>query len=346
MNWNWSFKELPIRPRHLLVLTLLLLLSFWAQTGFIIDQKHLLFFISNYSIWILLLPFVLQLGKLIRRPVLIRRLILSTITLIAIHWITSNIVLYSLRYLTGDTVLPDLAEILSFLLPSIASRIIDLALFTGLLSWLNQQQTLATQKVLMAQNQALLERSRLQALKNQLNPHFLFNALHSVNTLIITDAQKASDMIIKLSQLLRSMLAINERNEHTIREEVDFVQQYLEIEAERFHDRLTVEIEVEPDLQSMIIPTMTLQPLVENAFKHGISKLTGKSNLKLTVKKDDRSLRLYVSNEIPKIVTSDKTEGIGLTNLKDRLQAYYQQKVTLETQIKGQEFAALITIAL
>lgn len=346
MKWKWSFRELPVRPRDLMVLALLLLLSFWAQTGFSVDRNHLLFFISNYSIWILLLPFIGHLSLLIRRPIRTATLVYSALTLIAVHWIVSNITLYALRYLFGNTLIPDLEEILSFLFPSLASRVIDLALFTGLLSWFNQQQKLTSQKVLMAESQALLEKSKLQALKNQLNPHFLFNALHSVNTLITTDAEKASDMIIKISHLLRSMLAMNERNEHTIREEVDFVKQYLEIETERFRDRLSVEINVQDSVQSMIIPTMTLQPLVENAFKHGISKLTGKSTLLIDVIQDNHSLKLLVSNELPANTPSQENDGIGLANLKDRMNSYYQQRATLDTRIEAQRFEALITIGL
>ncbi len=346
MNWKWSFRELPVRPRQLMALAFLFLLSFWAQSGFDIDRNHLLFFISNYSIWILLLPFISELSKLVRRPIRVSPLIFPIIILIVIHWITSNFVLYSLRFLSGDTVLPDVPEILSFLIPSLASRIIDLALFTGLLSWFNQQQTLAQQKIIMAESQALLEKSKLQSLKNQLNPHFLFNALHSVNTLITTDAQKASDMIIKISGLLRSMLAMNERHEHTLQEEVDFVNQYLEIEAERFKDRLLIEIDVETSVRSFVIPTMTLQPLVENAFKHGISKLPGNSTLRIHVNREDNLLKLLVSNDLPENGISIQKQGIGLENLESRLNSYFQQRAELKTAIRDQRFEALITITL
>lgn len=344
MNWEWSFRKLPIQPLQLMALVLLALLSLWAQTGFNVDRNHLLFFISNYSTWVLLLPFAYQLSQLIQRPYRGWTLIKGVFGLISVHWISSNVLLYLLRYTFGEVLLPNLQEIQAFLIPSLASRLIDLALLLGLLSWLYQQQVLSTQKVLMAESQALVERSKLQALKSQLNPHFLFNSLHSINTLIGSDPQQASEMIIKMSQLLRTMLAINEREEHILSDEVNFVKQYLSIESERFKDRLSIELEVQAAAKSIVVPTMTLQPLVENAFKHGISKMTGKTILGIDIKSNERSLNILVRNEVPKVNNQRAHEGIGLVNLSDRLKAYYGDQVKLETHQKEGLFEALITI--
>ncbi|MDW3190984.1 MAG: histidine kinase [Cytophagales bacterium] len=345
MNWRWNFREVPIHPRHLVALVLLIALSYWAQSGFSIDKNHLLFFISNYSIWLLLLPSVYELSKLLQRPVDVRSLLFPAITLILTHWVSSNIMLYALRYLFGLSAIPEWQEVLSFLLPSLASRLIDLSLFAGLLSWLHQQRTLSRQKVLMAESQALLDRSKLQSLKNQLNPHFLFNALHSVNTLIGIDPDRASEMIIKVSQLLRSVLTINEREEHTLKEEIDFVRQYLDIESERFKDRLSIEMELDEQSLYTVIPAMTLQPLVENAFKHGISGVPGPTSLYIQVKQEETILKLLVSNDIPASYKETEQSGIGLTNLEDRLKAYYKGKAQLDTKIQDHQFQAKITIA-
>lgn len=344
MNGRWNLRELPIHPRHLIILITLIALSFWAQSGFTIDRNHLLFFVSNYSFWLVLLPWIYEFSKLVQRPVPFRPLLMRGMALIIIHWIGSNIMLYSLRYVFEISSFPDWQEIQSFLLPSLASRLIDLSLFAGLLSWLRQQQTLSTQKVMMAESRALLEQSKLQSLKNQLNPHFLFNALHSVNTLIGIDQERASEMIIKISQLLRTVLTINEREEHTLTEEIDFVRQYLEIESERFKDRLTIEIDVDEQALGAIIPTMTLQPLVENAFKHGISKIPGRTTLHIQITQEEKQLNLMVINELTPITGEKSKPGIGLNNLTDRLATYYHGSAQLDTKIKDQRFEAKITI--
>lgn len=344
MNWEWSFRKLPIQPLQLMALVLLALMSFWSQTGFNVDRNHLLFFISNYSTWVLLLPFAYQLSQLIRRPYRGWALIKGAFGLITIHWICSNFLLYLMRYAFGEVLLPNLQEIQSFLIPSFASRVIDLALLLGLLSWLYQQQVLSTQKVLVAESQALVERSKLQALKSQLNPHFLFNALHSINTLVESDPRQASEMIIKMSQLLRTMLAMNEREDHILKDEVNFVKQYLSIESERFKDRLSIELEVDEAAKSIVVPTMTLQPLIENAFKHGISKMTGKTALGIDIKQHERSLTILVRNDVPKVNDQRAHAGIGLVNLSDRLKTYYGNRVKLETQQKEGLFEAFISI--
>ncbi len=344
MNWEWSFRKIPLRPRQTIVIVMLILLSFWAQSGFTVDRNHLLFFVSNYGFWLFLLPFVNQLSQRIQKSFEPLQFFTMALGLIAIHWIGSNVILYLLRFLVGEHLMLVWEEIRLFLLPSIASRAIDFALFTGLLSWIHQQQVLTTQKVLMAESQTLLERSKLQSLKNQLNPHFLFNALHTINSLIGINDQRASEMIIKMSHLLRSMLAMNELDEHTLREEVEFTRRYLDIEAERFKDRLEVIFKVEDQANTIVIPTMTLQPLVENAFKHGISKMTGQSTLDIHIKLKNDVLTIMVCNDLPD-VSQEKTEkGIGLANLSDRLQTYYQHRVKIDISKRTHRFEVLISI--
>lgn len=347
MKWEWSYRLLPLKPRQVVGLVLLILLSFWAQSGFRLDRNHLIFFLANYSTWLLLLPSVYEFSKHVNRPYRWWYLIGNTLLLIGVHWLISNLILYGLRFLSGEMDMRVIQEIKAVLLPSLASRIIDLALFTGLLSWLHQQNNLNAQRVLMAENQALLERSKLQLLKNQLNPHFLFNALHSINSLIGIEEDRARDLVIKMSRLLRKMLTINELDEHTVGDEVDFVAQYLEIESERFSDRLQVDFQTDAAARPLIIPTMILQPLVENAFKHGISKIAGPTQLEVKVKQEAKALILLVVNDLSNTKVLNKADqGIGLLNLEDRLMTYYQTRATLETHEQNKRFEAKITILL
>ena len=120
----------------------------------------------------------------------------------------------------------------------------------------------------------LLVQSELKLLQAQVNPHFLFNALNTIIAILRIDAARCKDLLIHLSNFFRKNLKRG-NDLSTLEEELDQVNSYLQIEKARFDDRLTIEIDIDPSLMKMILPTFTLQPLVENAFKHGISNTLG-----------------------------------------------------------------------
>jgi sensor histidine kinase YesM len=173
-----------------------------------------------------------------------------------------------------------------------------------------------------------LAQSQLRALKMQLQPHFLFNTLHSISTLVYTDAKRADRMIIQLSDLLRTTL--DERDFVSLREEIEYVQKYLGIEEMRFSDRLTVHFDIAFETLEWTVPFLILQPLVENAVKHGISKKVHRGMICVAAFADGDWLRLKVVDNGPGLASTDQgvsaRQGVGLKNTRDRLKRVYQEE--------------------
>lgn len=176
--------------------------------------------------------------------------------------------------------------------------------------------------------EARLAEARLIALQMQLNPHFLFNTLNAISGLVYTSPEAADEMICGLSELLRRVLAISERREVTLAEELDFVARYLAIQRIRFADRLDVQREVPPELHMALVPTLILQPLVENAILHGIALHAARGAVTVRARESDGRLLLSVHDktertDAPASPTGPGAERIGLRNTRERLAAMY-----------------------
>mgnify|MGYP001828627942 CR=1 FL=1 len=346
-----AYRTLPIAKSKVALGLVILSLIVWLQGSSTSAVVHAIFLFSNYLIWFFILPWVN--GWVVEsRFDTINRVIQSIMTLvllIATHWLLSNLLFYTIKYiLFGVEIIPAADELLSILLPSILSRLVDLALFFGLLSWAHQNKRVAEQQLKVVEQETDLQRSKLQALKNQLNPHFLFNTLNTVSSLIGIDDSKAQKLIIQISQLLRKMLIINENNEHTLREEWAFVQEYLNIEAERFHDRLTIEENIDYSLMDLTVPTMILQPLIENAFKHGIAQSTVPTTLLIAIAANQDNIRISVTNDLSQQnnVSTELKTGVGIKNLANRLDTYYGNKAKLDCKTINDKYISEITIPL
>jgi len=168
-----------------------------------------------------------------------------------------------------------------------------------------------------------LVRARLEALRMQINPHFLFNTLNTISALVHEKPEAADRMIARLSELLRRALDHSDTQEVPLREEITFLQGYLEIEQMRFPDRLTVAFDIEPKTQELLVPQLILQPLVENALRHGIlpREEPGRVEISARVTSGD-TLELKVrdnGNGLPVPYTAPEREGIGLKNVRSRL---------------------------
>ena len=171
-----------------------------------------------------------------------------------------------------------------------------------------------------------LIQARLEALTSQINPHFLFNTLNSVSSLIRTDPNQARVMVLKLSNILRRLLRKHE-NFSALREELSFIDDYLSIEVVRFGDKLRFEKDVDPDTLEMLVPSMLLQPLIENCIKHGLSSKVEGGRIRLRSRRVESRLVLSVEDDgvgIPesKLATL-REQGIGVSNVSERLKVLF-----------------------
>jgi two-component system, LytTR family, sensor kinase len=174
--------------------------------------------------------------------------------------------------------------------------------------------------------QAGLNEARLQALKGQLHPHFLFNTLHAISSLIPTDAKPARRMVARLGDLLRTSLDHEATQEVTLREELDFLQPYIEIEQIRLGDRLAISVDIAPEVMEARVPHLILQPLVENAICHAIAPRAEGGRIEVSARGLAGRLRLTIRDDGPGIGASRANqlrEGIGLANVRARLEQLY-----------------------
>lgn len=176
-----------------------------------------------------------------------------------------------------------------------------------------------------AELRGCLTQARLAALRMQLNPHFLFNTLNSITSLVREDPPAAEEMIQSLSALLRLTLTAGDRQEISLREELQFLDRYLGIEQTRFGDRFRVEKQIETDALDALTPSLILQPLVENAIKHGIQKQIMPGFVRIQADRCGDALRLQVTNSGPPLdgKTGQWREGVGLGNTRTRLRELY-----------------------
>ena len=175
-----------------------------------------------------------------------------------------------------------------------------------------------------------LAKAKLQALQMQLNPHFLFNTLHTISALMHSDVEAADRMVARLSDLLRSALDNTDDHEVTLRQELNFLRRYLEIEQTRFQERLTVRMEISPEALDAQVPNLVLQPLVENAIRHGIEPHSKPGLIQLNAARHNGTLEILVQDNGGGLPPGKRREGIGISNTRARLQQLYGDEQSLD----------------
>jgi signal transduction histidine kinase len=197
----------------------------------------------------------------------------------------------------------------------------------GLSHAINFHREAQQRAVAEAELETRLVEARLKSLQQQLHPHFLFNTLHTISALMHRDRQAADDMLIRLSDLLRLSLDRTSRQHVSLKDEVDFLQKYLEIEQTRFGDRLRVHMDIDPATLDAAVPNLLLQPIVENAVKHGIAPKIGGGMIEVVSRRDGSDLRLVIRDNGVGVSTQElhafKT-GVGLSNTRARLEHLYR----------------------
>jgi LytS/YehU family sensor histidine kinase len=161
----------------------------------------------------------------------------------------------------------------------------------------------------------------------QLNPHFLFNTLHAISSLMHQDVDAADRMLIKLSELLRRALDGTDTQEVMLREELEFLRNYAAIEQTRFGDRLKIEMTITPDTLDAMVPNLVLQPILENAIRHGIEPHARDGFIEVSAKREGEALRLEVRDNGGGL-NGSVVEGVGLSNTRARLKQLYGTRQT------------------
>jgi two-component system LytT family sensor kinase len=178
----------------------------------------------------------------------------------------------------------------------------------------------------LEEQEKLLLAAKIEALKSQINPHFLFNTLTSISSLIRSQPETARMLIIKLSALLRRLLRSHEHFV-TLRDELESVDEYLDIEVVRFGPKLRVSKEIDPDTMELIVPSMILQPLVENSIKHGLSRKVGAGTITIRSYREHGRAIIEVEDDgmgfLPDRLDQPMSGGIGLSNVRERLRVIY-----------------------
>jgi two-component sensor histidine kinase len=193
-------------------------------------------------------------------------------------------------------------------------------------------QQFREQETAACQLEAQLANAKIAALRMQLNPHFLFNTMNSISSLMRSDVDAADAMLEHLSSLLRMTLERGDVQLIPLHDEIEFTETYLAMQDQRYAGRITRTLSVDPELHDALVPAMILQPIVENAYAHGLSKLERGGHLSIDVARDGERLRALITNSgvglKPGMNQKSNGYGVGLTNVKDRLRLHYGDACT------------------
>ncbi|MFC2113386.1 sensor histidine kinase [Bacteroidota bacterium] len=186
--------------------------------------------------------------------------------------------------------------------------------------------------------------AELKLLKSQIHPHFLFNTLNNIYSLALQKSDQAPDAVLKLSELLDYLIYHGNKKIVSLKKETDLIRNYIELESLRYGERLEVDFQVSGDPEKIQLPPLLLIPLVENSFKHGISRSREKQKLTIKLGIKERNVEFYIENSVPS-QKPEKTEGgMGLPNLRARLDLLYKDLYSLEILDHGTRFSALLKL--
>jgi two-component system, LytTR family, sensor kinase len=231
-----------------------------------------------------------------------------------------------------------LAHTLSFLMRGLVAELVMYCLLLSSIYVVDFYRRFQAEQLRSSELKAALASSQLNALKMQIHPHFLFNTLNSISALMHEDVKAADKMVARLGDFLRMTLENSGDREVSLKQEMDFVNRYLEIESVRFQDRLVVKMNIDPETLAARVPNLILQPIVENAIKHGISRQTDVGSLIISSKRHGDRLQIRVEDSGPGLQPSNENGkgsngvGIGLANTRARLAHLYEENYRFEIE--------------
>ncbi len=298
-------------------------------------------------LWALLTPIPVYLGR--RLPIQAGQVIphgamhLAVALLVAVvHSLADTVLNVLLALVRGAPI--DFTEMFGHLLfYSFHINVILYLAIVGIVQYIERAKSLQERERQASELRAQLSQARLEALRMQLRPHFLFNALHTISGLMEQDPRTGQKVVRQLGDLLRMSLSARDTPEISLEEELDFARAYLEIERARFRDRLDTRIDADADALTCGVPPFILQPIIENAVRHGIAQLQSGGRVEVSAVCRNGRLELRVSDNGPGLaagVVEAKTEasgGIGIANTRARLRELYGQRheFRMETGAEG-----------
>ncbi len=249
--------------------------------------------------------------------------------LILFHFIAASILCGLWVYLSYAIYKPFISIDNNFLTQGLPSKI-----FAGYLMYViflvffyavNYYESLKEKIKKESEYKALIREAELQALKSQINPHFLFNSLNSISSLTVSNPEKAQEMVINLSTFMRYSLMHNEKEMVLFSRELENIKLYLSIEKVRFGKKLNAEFEIDAHCLNAEIPNMILQPLYENAIKYGVYETTDQVTIHTKCECDGKILKITITNDYDANTLKRRGEGIGLRNIRKRLEIIYSK---------------------
>lgn len=281
--------------------------------------------------WIILgalIPITSVLGRRypLRRPHIRRHLVLHAAgaLVLCVGWATIGLVLGHILGTVPDT-------LARWLLTSLPWSVFMYFTVLGCVHAVTYFTEVREREAQAAKLAAQVAEARLAALRMQINPHFLFNSLNALLVLIRDqDTKGAERMLELLSDILRQVLRADQRNEVPLDEELRFLDQYLAIAQIRFSDRLRIVRRIAPGLEDALVPQFILQPLVENALRHGIGESLAGGTIEIGARLDGDDVVLTVEDDGPGIPTAPQAEGVGLRNTRERIATLYGARASLE----------------
>jgi len=287
--------------------------------------KIMMTYVVAYWVWAAMVPLVVWVGR--RFPLdAPGRLRILGVHLLALHLIVGAVLfIHGLFQYAGLQITPrpfgqTIQRSVALAAPEFLLIYLVLLLSTFAIDYFRKYRD---REIRTAQLEASLQQAKLSVLQAQLNPHFLFNALNAVSALMYRDVEAADAMLARIGELLRLTLAADGSNEIRLSEELELLERYLDIERIRFAERLAITVDVPDSTLEAHVPPFALQPLVENAIRHGVAKRSQGGKVLVSARRVDGRLQLRVVDDGPGLAVEKVREGIGLRNTRDRLQQLY-----------------------
>jgi sensor histidine kinase YesM len=338
------FNRLPIPFKYIIGAGVLLSFIFslkavipylyWGELELFSWHRMALPHIINYLFWPFLVPMIYWTFlnyRLSKEAVLNERLVTIGMSLLIplVHeLITTIIYFFFLDVFDIYTFQTDTWSQLMAAFPGVyLGRVVEFWIIYGLFASFDYYKRYRDKQAELGRIEAQLTRTKLDVLRMQLQPHFLFNALNTISSLMDEDVKKAQRVTARLGDLLRGILEKDNRIFVTLEEELDYVKTYLEIECVRFGDRLTVRYEVDDALLAEKLPLLIIQPLAENAVKHGVARMTRNGVILVSTRMEGDKMHITVEDNGGGQSRNTQAlfkQGIGLQNIQERLKALYK----------------------